>query len=140
MQSLNLTNTPCWFEENKCDGCSDSKKFFWSWWSPIQKNIDYLRKKKPGHHIWKKHVTILQHVQRRAMKRVGRFRPLSYSERLKKLNLPSLVHRRTRDKFDKALQTNLIELFFSYQKISHLERVLVENTTTNCCVKLPKLE
>ena len=59
---------------------------------------------------------------------------------LRKLNLPSLVYRRTRDKFDRALQKNLIELFFSYQKISHLERVLVENTTTNCCVKLPKIE
>ena len=45
----------------------------------------------------KKHITILENVQRRAKKLVDDgFHHMSYSERLKKLNLPSLVYRRAR--------------------------------------------
>ena len=50
--------------------------------------------------IWtphlKKYLTILENVQHRATKLVDRFHHMSYSERLKKLNLPSLVYRRAR--------------------------------------------
>ena len=41
----------------------------------------------------KKYITILEKVQRRAAKLVDGFHHMSYSVRLKKLNLPSLVHR-----------------------------------------------
>ena len=50
--------------------------------------------------IWtphlKKYLTILENMQHRATKLVDRFHHMSYSERLKKLNLPSLVYRRAR--------------------------------------------
>ena len=51
-----------------------------------------------GRPVWtphlKKYITILENVQRRAAKLVDGFHRMSYSERLKKLNLPSLVYRR----------------------------------------------
>ena len=60
-----------------------------------------------GQVIWtprlKKYITILENVQRRATKLVDGFYHMSYSERLKKLNLPSLVYRRARD--------DMIEIF-----------------------------
>ena len=50
--------------------------------------------------IWtphlKKYINIQENVQRRARKLVDGFYLMSYSERLKKLNLPSLVYRRAR--------------------------------------------
>ena len=50
--------------------------------------------------IWaphlKKYITILENMQRRATKLVDGFHHMSYSERLKKLNLPSLVYRSAR--------------------------------------------
>ena len=53
-----------------------------------------------GQVIWaphlKKYITILENVQRRATKLVDGFHHMSYSERLKKLNLPSLVYRSAR--------------------------------------------
>ena len=54
-----------------------------------------------GQLIWtphlKKYITILKNVQRRAAKLVDGFHHMSFSERLKKLDLPSLVYRRARD-------------------------------------------
>ena len=44
----------------------------------------------------KKYITILENVQRWSTKLVNGFYHMSYSERLKKLNLPSLVYRRAR--------------------------------------------
>ena len=44
----------------------------------------------------KKNITILGNVQRRASKLVDGFHHMSYSERLKKLNIPTLVYRRAR--------------------------------------------
>ena len=53
-----------------------------------------------GQVIWaphlKKYITILENVQRQATKLVDGFHHMSYSERLKKLNLPSLVYRSAR--------------------------------------------
>ena len=53
-----------------------------------------------GQIIWtphlKRYITILENVQRRATKLVDGFHRMSYSETLKKLNLPSLVYRRAR--------------------------------------------
>ena len=42
----------------------------------------------------KKYVTMLENVQRKAAKLVDEFHHLSYSGRLRRLNLPSLVYRR----------------------------------------------
>ena len=53
-----------------------------------------------GQVIWKQHLekymTILENVQHRATKLVDSFYHMSYSQRLKKLNLPLLVYRRPR--------------------------------------------
>ena len=62
---------------------------------------------KYGQVIWtpplKKHITILENVQRRTTKLEDGFHHMSDSERLKKLNLPSQVYRRARG--------NMIEIF-----------------------------
>ena len=60
-----------------------------------------------GQAIWtphlKKYITILENVQRWATKLVDGVHHMIYSERLRKLNLPSLVYRRARG--------NMIEIF-----------------------------
>ena len=60
----------------------------------VQPHLEY------GQVIWtphlKKYITILENVQLRATKLVVGFHHMSYSKRLKKLNLPSLVYRRAR--------------------------------------------
>ena len=43
-----------------------------------------------------KHIETIENVQRRATKQIPSLRHLSYEERLRKLNLPSLVYRRLR--------------------------------------------
>ena len=62
-----------------------------------------------GTPVWaphlKKYITILENVQRRATKLVDGFHRMSYSERLKKLNLPSLVYRRARGDVMEKFQT-----------------------------------
>ena len=42
------------------------------------------------------HINLIENVQRRATKQIPGFRDLSYSERLHKLNLPTLLYRRVR--------------------------------------------
>ena len=60
----------------------------------VRQHLEY------GQVIWtpylKKYITVLENVQRRATKLVDGFHHMSYSKRLKKLNLPSLVYRRAR--------------------------------------------
>ena len=67
----------------------------------IRRHLEY------GQVMWtlhlKKYITILENVQRRATKLVEGFHQMSYSKRLKKLNLPSLVYRRA--------QGDMIEIF-----------------------------
>ena len=68
-----------------------------------------------GHVIWtphlKKYITILENVPRRATKLVDGFHRRSYSERLKKLNLLSLVYRRA--------QGDMIEIFKHFHSYSN---------------------
>ena len=63
--------------------------------------------------IWtphlKKYITILENVQHRATKLVDGFHYMSYSERLKNLNLPSLVYRRVR-----GVMIEIFNYFHSY--------------------------
>ena len=51
----------------------------------------------------KKYISILENMQRQATKLLNGFHHMSYSERLKRLNLPLLVYRRSRG--------NMIEIF-----------------------------
>ena len=51
----------------------------------------------------KKYISILENMQRQATKLLNGFHHMSYSERLKRLNLPLLVYRRARG--------NMIEIF-----------------------------
>ena len=66
-----------------------------------------------GQVIWtphlKKDATILESVPRRATKLVDGFHHITYSERLKNLNLPSLVYRRARGDM-----TEIFKHFHSY--------------------------
>ena len=96
-----------------------------------------------GQVIWapylKQYVTILENEQRHATKLVNGFHRLSYSERLRKLNLLSLIHRKARG--------NMIELFkhfhfydnFTVPEIPYLKSVSVENPTSTSCGKHPKM-
>ena len=74
-----------------------------------------------GQVIWtphlKKYITILENVQHQATNLVDGFNHMSYSERLKKLNLSSLVYRRARG--------NMIEIFKHFH--SYDNSMLPEN-------------
>ena len=60
----------------------------------MRSHLDY------GDLIWfpvlKKHIRMIENVQRRATRIPSTLRHLSYSERLQELNLPTLLHRRRR--------------------------------------------
>ena len=79
-----------------------------------------------GQVIWtphlKKYITILENVQRRATKLVDGFYHMSYSERLKKLNLPSLVYRRARRDM-----IEIFKLFHSYDNCALPENFRPQN-------------
>ena len=64
-----------------------------------------------------KHIDILEKVQMRATKLVDGFRNLEYSERLKRLKLPTLVYRRKRG--------DMIELFNHFHKY---DKALISET------------
>ena len=72
-----------------------------------------------------------------AAKLVDGFHHMSYLERLKKLNLPSLVYRKDRGKRFSNISTPMTTV--RYLKTSDLETVLVENATTNWYGKHPKM-
>ena len=63
-----------------------------------------------GNQVWcpykKKDVKIIETVQRRATKLVPTLKNLSYEERLRKLDLPTLAYRRSRYGYDRDLQNN----------------------------------
>ena len=94
-------------EKSKRNSWADSENLCYiSWRFSVQKTIHYLCKTTSwiwtsnivyGQVIWtpllKKYITILENMQRRATKLVDGFCHMSYSERLKKLNLPSLAYR-----------------------------------------------
>ena len=54
-----------------------------------------------GTHISQKHVDALENVQRRATRCIPSLKGLSYVDRLKKLQLPTLVYRRARGDHDR---------------------------------------
>ena len=62
--------------------------------SLVRSHLDY------GDLIWfpvlKKHISMIENVQRRATRILSTLRHLSYSERLQELNLPTLLYRRGR--------------------------------------------
>ena len=73
----------------------------------------------------KKHIEMLENVQIRATKMVDGLGSLSYSERLRKLDLPTLVHRRSLDAmielykhFNNHASVTLSESFQPRQRIT----------------------
>ena len=98
-------------EEIKRNSWVDSQSLFTSWRSSVQKLLTtFVRPHlEYGRPVWaphlKKYITILENVLRRATKLVDGFHRMSYSERLKKLNLPSLVYRRARGDVMEKFQT-----------------------------------
>ena len=49
-----------------------------------------------GAHIYKKHIDMIENVQKRASKQIPGLKDLPYGDRLKELNLPTLAYRCTR--------------------------------------------
>ena len=73
----------------------------------------------------------METVQRRATKLVDGFHHMSYSERLKQVNLSSLVYRRARGDIIWIFNIFTLKTIVRYLKISDHETVRVENTSTN---------
>ena len=90
-----------------------------------------------GQVIWtlylKKYVTILENMT----KIVAGLHHLCYSERLRKLNLPSLVYRRTQGDMIELFKTSTPTIIVRYQKMSDLKSNL---TKINICFKTPPVE
>ena len=79
-----------------------------------------------GHSIWQPHDKYLckevEDVQRRATRMIGHLKNLTYPERLKKLKLPSLEHRR--------LRGDMIEVYKYMNGIYKTEKPKLEKATT----------
>ena len=89
----------------------------------VRPHLEYGQVKWTPH--LKKHITILENVQHRATKLMDCFPHMSYSERPKKLSLPSLVYRRARgDMIEIFKHFHSYENIVCYLKISDLEIVL----------------
>ena len=75
----------------------------------VQSHLEY------GASVWSSHtwtlVEELEKVQGHAMKRISALADMSYEERLRRLNLPTLVYRRLRGDMIKHIYTNI---FASY--------------------------
>ena len=84
----------------------DSKSFTNLYTSFVRPHLEYARCVWAPHLL--KHVEILEKVQMRATKLVDGFGNLDYPERLKRLNLPTLVYRRKRG--------DVIELYKHFHK------------------------
>ena len=74
--------------------CLDQKTFKLLYTSLVRPHLEYANQ------VWnpylKKHIDLLENVQRRSTKLIPGLSNFSYTERLKILNLPSLAYRRTR--------------------------------------------
>ena len=79
----------------------DKSTFLCLYKSLVRSHLDY------GDFIWfpvlKKHIRMIENVQRRATRILSTLRHLSYCERLQELNLPTLLYRRRR--------TDLMQVF-----------------------------
>ena len=110
--------------------------------SPLFKKLFTTPHLEYGQVTWtphlEKYITILENVQRRATKLVDGFNQMRYSEKLKKLNPPSLVYRRFWDILIEIFKHFPTTTILRYLKISDLETVLVENTTTNWYRNYPR--
>ena len=97
----------------------DTSNFMQLYKSLVRPHIEYANQ------IWtpylKKHITALENVQRRATKLIPSLKDLSYPERLRALNLPTLAYRRRRGDmielykiltptYDPAVTTGFIQL------------------------------
>ena len=89
-----------------------------------------------------KHVDMLENVQRRATKLIPGMKDMSYSERLEKLNLPSLSYRRHRgdlievykiltDKYDREVSSNFFELRYEGTTRGHSLKIYKERSRLN---------
>ena len=132
-------------EENKRNSWIDSQNLFISWRSFVQKIIHYLLEIKSW--IWTSSMDttsekIYNYSRKCATpshKLADGFHHMSYSERLKKLNLPSLVYRRARGDMIKKFKHFHSCDNCTLPETSDVESVLVENTTTNWYRKHPKM-
>ena len=72
----------------------DSETFFLLCKSMVCPHLEY--RNVVYFHRYERNVAVLEGVQRRGTKMVSALKDLPYNERLRRLNLPSLVHRRKR--------------------------------------------
>ena len=74
--------------------CLDCQTFLCLYKTMVRTHLDYVSS------VWApykmKHIEIIENVQRRCTRQLPYMKDLSYQERLKKLNLPTLTYRRLR--------------------------------------------
>ena len=103
-----------------------------------------------GNVVWspklKKHVELIENVQRRFTKRIKGFKDMEYEERLKKLGLPSLEYRRFRGDlietfkilngyYDPATTKGLFTLCGDDSTRGHSLKLRVKQSNTNLSLK-----
>ena len=117
----------------------DEKCFLLLYKALVRPHLEYCNQ------IWRpflqKHINMIENVQRRATRQIPGFKDLTYEERLKKLNLPSLAYRRTRgdmieaykiatNKYDTAITGDLFKFNQRPSRGHHL-KIQKERATSN---------
>ena len=91
-----------------------------------------------GNVVWspslKKHIQLIENVQRRFTKRIKGFKDMEYEERLKSLHLPSLEYRRFRG--DMIETFKILKGFYDPITIKDLFTLVEDNTTRGHSLKL----
>ena len=97
--------------------CLDCQTFLCLYKTMVRTHLDYASS------VWApykmKHIEIIENVQRRCTRQLPNMKDLSYQERLKKLNLPTLMYRRLRG--DMIETFKIVKGFYDREAASFLK-------------------